>query len=624
MALERPDEREVQRVYLVGRLGGDVLAFYNESHVVAGINHRALGRRGGHAHGNFFHGLDALERLHSAAKIGALGRSELGFQPEVNAVIKHGAPSEYGGRGEANAYCEPVDLGVVYRTPMNPLRLLPLGGLLAALSLPCAALELASPFTDHAVLQREVAVPVWGWSDHPGATVSVTFGDQKKATLVNTSGGWRVDLDGMAANANGGDLVVTEGTSALSLHDVVVGEVWLASGQSNMEWPVKKSRGFDEEKAKPANPLIRHLRVEHLGADLPATKVKNSGWQVAAPDTVGDFTGVGYFFAQSVAEKLNVPVGIVHASWGGTPIESWIPEPVLRTSRSWPTLNAKWQEAMKAWPERFAAQPGLEAAWQKAQDDFRTKGTPITMAWPRPPMGPGSGFAPARLYNGMIAPFVPYALRGALWYQGESNVGRPRDYAELLPAMIQSWRAAWPLGDFPFLVVQLPNYSDNKKASGRTWAELREAQESVLHVPAAGLAVVIDGDEPDNLHPTNKRPVGGRLAAIALNRVYDLRETVWTGPLQQAVLREGATLRVRFSNADGLKSTTPVVTGFEIAGADQVFHPATAKIEGVSVVISSPAVAEPVAVRYAFMNAPTASLANAAGLPAAPFRTDNW
>lgn len=509
---------------------------------------------------------------------------------------------------------------------MNPLRLLPLGGLLAAFTLPCAALELASPFTDHAVLQREVAVPVWGWSDNPGATVSVGFGGQTKLTRVNASGGWRVDLDPMDANATGGDLVVTEGATTITYHDVVVGEVWLASGQSNMEWQVKSSRGYDEEKAKPANPLIRHLRVDHVGADLPAPRVKTSGWQSAAPDTLGEFTGVGYFFAQAVAEKLQVPVGILHSSWGGTAIESWIPEPVLRTTRSWPALNARWREALKTWPERYAAQPGLEAAWQKAQEDLRKNGTPIPagMQWPRPPMGPGSGFAPARLYNSMIAPFVPYALRGALWYQGESNVGRPRDYAELLPAMIQAWRAAWPQGDFPFLVVQLPNYSDNKKATGRAWAELREAQESVLHVPAAGLAVIIDGDEPDNLHPTNKRPVGGRLAAIALNRVYDQRDTVWTGPLRLAVLREGAALRVRFSNADGLKSTTPEVTGFEIAGADKIFHAATAKIDGTTVLVSSPAVTEPVAVRYAFMNAPLASLANAAGLPAAPFRTDNW
>ena len=518
-----------------------------------------------------------------------------------------------------------ADWGLNVRHPMNALR--PAAALLAACVLlqnALAALELAPPFTDHAVLQREVAVPVWGSSDQPGATVTLTFNGQTRLTRVNQAGTWRADLDAMPANATGSDLVVADGSATVTLHDLVVGEVWLASGQSNMEWMMHSTRGYDEEKAKPANPLIRHLRVDHIGADLPVGRVKNSGWQVAGPDTLGGFTGVGYFFAQSISAKLHVPVGILHASWGGTAIESWIPEPVLRTTHGWPALNARWQEALKVWPERYAALPGLEAAWEKAQAEFHSKGTKVTMAWPRPPMGPGSGFAPARLYNGMIAPFVPYALRGALWYQGESNAGRPHEYAELLPALIQSWRGAWPLGDFPFLVVQLPNYSDNGKATGRAWAELREAQDSALHAPGAAVAVIIDGDEPDNLHPTNKRPVGERLALIALNRIHDQRDLVWSGPVLQSLAREGAALRVRFSSAAGLKSTTPEITGFEIAGADQVFHPAAVKIDGSSVLVSSAEVPEPVAVRHAYTNAPKVSLFNDAGLPAAPFRTDDW
>jgi sialate O-acetylesterase len=491
-----------------------------------------------------------------------------------------------------------------------------------------SALELAPPFTDHAVLQRDVAVPVWGWDDQPGATVTVTFAGQTKTTLVNQSGLWRVDLDPLQGTATGSDLVVSSSYGGKQVtfirQDVVVGEVWIASGQSNMEWGMNATRGYEDEKAKAPNPLIRDLRVSHTGADLPAGRVPNTGWRVAAPDTIGSFSGVGYFFAQSIAEKLQLPVGIIHSSWGGTAIESWIPEPALRTSRGWKSLNAKWQDAMKRWPQAYADQPGLEAAWQKAQEEFRTKGTPVTMSWPRPPMGPGSGFAPARLFNGMISPFVPYALRGALWYQGESNVGRHVEYAELLPLMIQSWRGAWPQGDFPFLVVQLPNYTDNGKATGRAWAQLREAQASAQHVPAVGVAVIIDGDEPDDLHPRNKRPVGERLALIARHRVYNERTLAWSGPVLQDFVREGAALRVRFSYADGLKSRTAEVTGFEIAGADKVFQPATAKIEGSSVVVSSAAVAEPVAVRYAYTNAPAASLANAAGLPAAPFRTDDW
>jgi sialate O-acetylesterase len=505
----------------------------------------------------------------------------------------------------------------VFRSLFSVLGLLP--GL-------ATALELAPPFTDHAVLQREVAVPVWGWDDQPGATVTITYAGQTKHTRVNAAGLWRADLDAMPANAAGTDLVVTRGNTTVTLRDVVVGEVWLASGQSNMEWGMHSSpKLYDIEKTKPANPLIRHLRVDHVGADLPAGRVTHSGWQVAGPDTLGTFSAVGYFFAQQLSEKLQVPVGLLNASWGGTAIESWIPEPVLRTHRSWPALNRQWQEALAVWPERYAAQPGLEAAWEKAQQENRTKGTPVTMAWPRPPMGPGSGFAPARLYNGMIAPFVPYALRGALWYQGESNVGRHRDYAELLPAMIGAWRAAWPQGDFPFLVVQLPNYVGWDKETGTGWAFLREAQEiAVRRTPAAGLAVIIDGTEPDDLHPQDKLPVGDRLARLALARIHEVRGSVDSGPVVQSVAREGGALRVRFSSAEGLASKSPKITGFAIAGADKIFHPATVVIDGSSILVSSPAVIEPVAVRHAFTNAPSVSLFNAAGLPAAPFRTDDW
>ena len=509
-------------------------------------------------------------------------------------------------------------------TPMKSFHVLPLSSLLAVtLHTAHASLQLASPFSDHAVLQRDIPVPVWGWDDQPGATITVAFGGQTKQTLVNAAGVWRVDLEPLAAVATGADLVVT-GSSAITLHDIVVGEVWLASGQSNMEWAMHDTRGYAAEQALPANPLIRHLRIDHLGADLPGTRAPNGGWKSAGADTLGTFSGVGYFFAKLLSEKLQVPVGIIHSSWGGTPIESWIPEPVLRVSRSWPAFSTEWQAALKVYPEKYAQQPALEAAWQKAQADFKATGKPVTMSWPRPPMGPGSAYRPAGLYNAMIAPLAPYALRGALWYQGESNVGRHDDYAELLPAMIHAWRALWPEGDFPFLVVQLPNFSDNHKATGRAWAQLREAQAAALKFPAVGMAVTIDNDEPDNLHPTNKRPVGERLARIALHFIHDDPELVWRGPEFQSLEREGLALRVRFSAADGLKSSAPAVGGFEVAGADQQFHAAQAMIEGTAVIVRSPEVSDPVAVRYAYTNAPTATLVNAEGLPAAPFRTDHW
>lgn len=487
-----------------------------------------------------------------------------------------------------------------------------------------AALELAPPFTDHAVLQRDVAVPVWGWDDDPGATVTISFGGQRKETRVNLSGVWRAELDPMPANATGADLVVSRGSMTITLHDLVVGEVWLASGQSNMEWPVRSTSSYAEEQAKPANPLIRHLYVVHSPSDLPTVRVKTHGWQSAAPDTLGHFSAVGYFFAEQVAGKLQVPVGIINSSWGATPVESWMPEPVLRSTRAWPDYNRTWQESVKVFPEKLAAQPALEAAWNQAQEDFRTMGKPITMPWPRPPTGPGTQFAPAGLYNGMIFPLAPYALRGALWYQGEGNAGRPGEYAELFPAMIAAWRATWPLGDFPFLYVQLASFTGTNDAQGTNWAHLREAQEAALHLPATGQAVAFDNENPKDIHPVNKRPIGERLARIALHRVYDQRDTIWSGPIFQSLVREGAALRVHFSHAAGLRSMTSEITGFEVSGADKVFHAATVKIDGSSVLVRSPAVLEPIAVRYAFRNAPAVSLFNAAGLPAAPFRTDDW
>ncbi len=506
---------------------------------------------------------------------------------------------------------------------MNPSPLIPVLVFLALVPVGAAALEPAPPFTDHAVLQRDVSVPVWGWDDQPGATVTVTYAGQTKETRVNPAGLWRADLDPMPARAEGGDLVVSRGPVAVTFHDVVVGEVWLASGQSNMEWKLQSSRGYAEEKARPANPLIRHLFIEHSPADLPVTRVKTSGWQSANPDTIGGFTGVGYFFARAISEKLNVPVGILHASWGGTPIESWVPEPALRSSHAWPGFNARWQAAMKVFPQAYADQPGLEAAWQKAQEEFKASGKPVTMRWPRPPMGPGSAYGPGTLFNGMIAPLAPYALRGALWYQGESNVGRPREYAELLPALIQSWRAAWLQSDFPFLVVQLPSYTDHGNATGRAWAELREAQEAVLRVPAGGLAVTIDNDEPDNLHPTDKRPVGERLALIAAAQIHGLAME-WIGPVFQAATPEGTSLRLKFTHAAGLTLRNGSDTGFEVAGADQAFHAAAARLEGDTVLVSAAEVSLPVAVRYAWTNSPAVTLFNGAGLPAAPFRSDDW
>ena len=508
---------------------------------------------------------------------------------------------------------------------MNPCHLPVLATTLVVLGslLPqsCTAeVMLAPPFTDHAVLQRNLPVPVWGRGT-AGETVTVRFRGQTHKTVAGADGRWSVRLDPMPANAEGTDLFVT-GKNTVILNDVVVGEVWLASGQSNMEWPLNLTLHGKDETAAANFPLIRQLKVEHSPADLPVDTVKTSGWQTATPETASGFSAVAYFFARELASKLKVPVGIIHSSWGATPIESWLAEPVLRASTAWPGFNANWEEALKVFPERSAEYPALDRAWRKANDAAQATGRPNPLPWPHPPVGPGTAFAPGALFNGMITPLAPYALRGALWYQGEANVGRAGEYAELFPAMIRDWRKTWGQGDFSFLFVQLPNYADGEPA-GRKWAALREAQNAALMLRHVGTAITIDVGEPNNLHPTDKQPVGLRLALVAEAKTYDL-SVEWTGPVFHSAMREGAAMRVKFTHAQGLNARESGITGFEIAGADKVFHPAKARIDGKAVIVSAAEIPEPVAVRYAWTNSPVASLFNRAGLPAAPFRTDTW
>ena len=493
-------------------------------------------------------------------------------------------------------------------------------GATAALSV-SGDVTLAAPFTDEAVLQCAQPVPVWGRAA-PGEKITVHFRGQQLTTAAGADGRWAVTLAPLPVSAGGADLVVT-GANTVILRDVVVGEVWLASGQSNMEWPLARARDATQEIAAANFPLVRHLRIEHVAADQPADTVRTSGWQLATPETAGRFTAVGYFFARALAEKLGVPVGIIHSSWGGTPIESWMSGPALRLTKAWPRFERDWQAALKVFPQMQAGYPALDAAWRKGEEAARATGQPNPLPWPHPPVGSGTAYAPGGLFNAMIAPVKPYALRGALWYQAESNVGRPDEYRELLAALIRDWRAQWAQGDFPFYFVQLPNFSDQGRPDGTSWARMREAQATALALPNTGMAVTIDVGEAGDLHPPNKLPVGERLARLAEAKTYG-QDVEWSGPVFQSAAREDVGLRVKFTHATGLASHAAPPTGFAVAGADQVFHPAIVRIDGESLVVSAPEVPEPVAVRYAWTNSPAASLFNGAGLPAAPFRSDAW
>jgi len=512
-----------------------------------------------------------------------------------------------------------------------------------------ADVTLAPLFTDRAVLQRDKIVPIWGRAD-AGEKVTVTFAGQRKEATPAPDGRWLVQFDPLVASTQGTDLTVA-GKNTLTLRDVVVGEVWLCSGQSNMEWPVSRAADAAREIAAASFPLIRHVRIEHVVTESPAESVPTSGWLAATPETVGGFTAVGYFFARDLWQKLGVPIGIVHSSWGGTPVESWLSPAAHASDPAFAVVSERWQKTVADFPPakaayetrlvewqrgdaaaKIAPAPKVPAAPSKAKSKAKGKAEPMSAyaEWlranprPRAPRGPGDPWTPSGLFNGMINPLLPYALRGTLWYQGESNAERAAEYHALFTAMITAWRAHFGQGDFPFFWVSLANYDVPSDPTKRSYAFLREAQTKALALPNTGQTLAIDIGDPKDIHPVNKQEVGRRLALLARNRVYSMTGDD-TGPTLAGATREGATLRLRFTHASGgLVAHEKPVQSLEIAGADRVFHAADARIDRDTLIVSSPKVREPVAVRYAWTNAPEANLYNGAGLPAVPFRTDAW
>jgi sialate O-acetylesterase len=526
---------------------------------------------------------------------------------------------------------------------ISPLVLLLLG------SLARADVTLAPLFADHAVLQRDKPLPVWGRAD-AGEKIAVTFRGQTMRTTAASDGRWIVYLDAAPATPTGTDLTVA-GKNTVTLHDLVIGEVWLCSGQSNMEFTVEARPGTWQANSRAALaaaevaaahfPLIRHVAIQQTVAEAPADTVRTGPWQTATPQTVGGFTAVGYFFARDLFEKLGVPIGLVHSSWGGTPVESWMSPAALAGNPAFAVVDQRWRQTVAEYPAKKAAFDAALAAWTKADAAAKadaasgakakpkTDGAKLYAAWlkknprPRAPRGPGDPWTPTGLFNGMINPLLPYAIRGAIWYQGESNAEHAAEYHALFAAMITAWRAHFGQGDFPFYWVNLANFKNSGDPTGATYAFLREAQTQTLSLPRTGQALAIDIGNPDDIHPANKQDVGRRLALLAQHETYGITVDD-TGPTFATATREGAALRVRFTHASGLLAHDKPVQSLELAGADHVFHPATAKIERDTLLVSSPEVKDPVAVRYAWKNAPEANLYNGAGLPAVPFRSDAW
>lgn len=477
-------------------------------------------------------------------------------------------------------------------------------------------------FGNHMVLQRGVNVPVWGKAD-PGEAVAVTLGDQKKETTAGEDGNWKVVFDPLEV----GDPMTLEivGKNTLKFEDVLAGEVWVCSGQSNMEWALQRSRDAEQEIAAANYPEIRHFLVEKYVGPQPRESL-NGKWDVCSPETAGAFTAVGYFFGRELKWALDVPIGLINTSWGGTPAESWAEASYLVKDASLEILPKRWQTSIDDYIKARDKYVEDFKAWAAQSDAQEASGEQVA----NPPEVPRdvrrNPHRPSSLYNGMIKPLIPYAIRGAIWYQGESNAGRAFQYRKLFPTMITSWRETWGQGDFPFFWVQLANFrAVNPEPADSDWAELREAQSMTLSLPNTGEAVIIDIGEAADIHPRNKQDVGKRLALAAQATVYE-KDIEHSGPRYDSVKFEDGKAHVKFTHAkSGLRfRDASELKGFSIAGEDKKFKWAQAKIDGDSVVVWSDDVKEPVAVRYAWADNPICNLYNGAGLPASPFRTDEW
>ncbi|OHB78346.1 MAG: hypothetical protein A2V98_09415 [Planctomycetes bacterium RBG_16_64_12] len=441
-----------------------------------------------------------------------------------------------------------------------------------------ADVRLPKVIGDHMVLQQGTSVPIWGWADAE-EKVTVTLGQSTATATACSEGKWMVKLDAMEA---GGPYEMTvQAGNTITLADILVGEVWVCSGQSNMQWPVAACDNAQEEIAAADYPKIRLFTVAQKVAEKPLDDCEGS-WTASSPQTVPGFTAAGYFFGRYLHKELGVPVGVINCSWGGTIAEAWDSH------------------------EGLLGEPDFEPIIERAAQ-----------------FDPKTPNQATNLYDGMLHPLIPFGIRGAIWYQGESNCGRAQQYRKLFPAMITDWRKNWGQGDFPFLFVQLAPFRYGN-SDPKCLAELWEAQLRTLALPNTGMAVTTDIGNVQDIHPKNKQDVARRLALWALANTYG-KDLVYSGPLYESASVEGDKIRVRFKHVGGgLVAKGGELSHFTIAGADGQFAPATATIDGDSIVVHSDQVTAPVAVRFGWRDDAEPNLFNAEGLPASPFRTDDF
>jgi sialate O-acetylesterase len=449
------------------------------------------------------------------------------------------------------------------------------GILVAALGRPASGeITLSSLFTNNAVLQRDARVPVWGTTDQSDE-VTVTFGEQT-VTATPNDGEWHATLAPMDASITARDLLVRQGDKTVTLANILVGDIWICGGQSNMELRVKQSTGRSKAISSSANPNIRLFTVNREGNPQPQKKLKASPWQEAGPKTVADFSAVGYYFGRDLEKSIKIPIGLINSNVGSTTAERWMSQEAIDGDSELKGMRAK-------------------------------RGT-------------------SDLYNAMILPLAPFAIKGAIWYQGESNARWPYHYRHVLAAMIKDWRRTFGQGDFPFLIVELaPFRKIAEEPVDEEWAVVRESQQWVAkNLPNVETVSIVDVGDEKAIHPQRKQPVGARLAIAARSMVYG-EKIPSSGPKYDSVTFNGGQAIVTFKNVGtGLLAKDGELKGFTLAGEDKKFHHAKARIEGNTVIVTSDAVAEPKAVRFGWANYPVINLWNKDGQPASPFRTDDW
>lgn len=500
---------------------------------------------------------------------------------------------------------------------MTLKNLLRTSAVLIACFAPHATCEVRLPgmLGSHMVLQRDQPIHIWGWAA-PGEKVAVEMHGASRSTAADDLGKWSVYL---LPEAAGGPYQLTiAGANKVILDDVLIGDVWFASGQSNMEFPLKGWPGAPmqdsaEEVAHATQPGIRLLVIHQKVSEFPLQDI-NGSWTLCTPETAANFSAAAYLFGRDLANREHVPIGLIDSTWGGTVVEAWISLDALSADASLMPAFATRAQMM----DKQADVPAQLAKERREDEAARKAGLPPpNHVWnPNP-----SSWGPAALFNGMIAPATPFGIKGVIWYQGESNsrLTFAPMYERLFPALIGDWRAQWHVGSFPFLFVQIANFTSNDSES---WATIREAQRRTLSVANTAMAVTIDIGNPGNVHPADKQTVGARLALAARALAYG-EQTEYSGPLFRLAAPDGPGMRVWFDHAgDQLSAKGGSLEGFEIAGDDHRFVKADARIEGSTVVVTSPRVPAPAFVRYGWANAPVVNLYNSTGLPASPFTSE--